>query len=147
MSKYYLGVDRSSQLKHWKYIKKKRGKNGKWIYYYDKEKLKDDLGFDEREARDKARFESSVAEANLIIQQQKEKEAYQRYASKGLVSKYGAKRLKEAWAAEEAASKRHIETGKKFIQAHDAYMQTPLGKLENAINKAKKTIKRLLGIQ
>ena len=26
----------NDDLMHWKYIKKKKGKNGKWIYYYDR---------------------------------------------------------------------------------------------------------------
>lgn len=40
----YYGSDRNNgshtELKHWKYIKRVRGKNGKWRYYYD-EKLAD----------------------------------------------------------------------------------------------------------
>lgn len=43
----FLGIEFSDELYHWKYIKKKKV-NGKWRYYYDKEQLKDDLGFDER---------------------------------------------------------------------------------------------------
>lgn len=38
--KYYY-VSKNDELKHWKYIKKVRGKNGKWRYYYDADQLKD----------------------------------------------------------------------------------------------------------
>lgn len=30
------GATPNSELKHWKYIKRVKGKNGKWRYYYDK---------------------------------------------------------------------------------------------------------------
>lgn len=145
MNRQYTGVDRSPQLRHWKYIKKKRGKNGKWIYYYDKEKLKDDLGFDERDARDKAELENRAVGAALRVQEQTVKENKERYASNGIVNKQGAKVLRDSWAAKEALSEKYIETGKKYIQAHKAYMETPLGKLEYATEKVSKFFSRLFG--
>lgn len=33
-SDIYLGTDYDDGIRHWKYIKKEKGKNGKWIYYY-----------------------------------------------------------------------------------------------------------------
>ena len=33
-SDVYLGADYSDGLKHWKYIKRYRGRNGKWCYVY-----------------------------------------------------------------------------------------------------------------
>ena len=32
----FLGDEFSDELYHWKYIKRVKGKNGKWIYYYDR---------------------------------------------------------------------------------------------------------------
>lgn len=34
----YYAIDKSGELKHYKYIKKFRGRNGKWQYVYDKDK-------------------------------------------------------------------------------------------------------------
>ena len=38
MSKGYYAIDKSGNLRHYKYVKREK-KNGKWVYYYD-----DDLG-------------------------------------------------------------------------------------------------------
>lgn len=38
-SDIYLGADFSDGLRHWKYIKKVRGSNGKFRYYYKNDKL------------------------------------------------------------------------------------------------------------
>lgn len=38
-SDIYLGADFSDGLKHWKYIKRVMGRNGKYIYYYKNDKL------------------------------------------------------------------------------------------------------------
>jgi len=38
-SDIYLGADFSDGLKHWKYIKRVMGHNGKYIYYYKNDKL------------------------------------------------------------------------------------------------------------
>ena len=37
-SNTYLGSDYSDGIKHWKYVKKYKGRNGKWVYVYDKVK-------------------------------------------------------------------------------------------------------------
>lgn len=38
-SDVYLGKSFSNELYHWKYISRKKGKNGKWIYIYNKNKI------------------------------------------------------------------------------------------------------------
>lgn len=40
-SDIYLGQDFSDGIRHWKYIKKVKGSNGKWRYYYKDDKLED----------------------------------------------------------------------------------------------------------
>lgn len=89
MSKQYYAIHKkdSNELTHWKYIKREKGSNGKWKYYYDKESLqkdvsntamkidetknkieyniKDKLGYDERDARDKAIADNQKALDNL----------------------------------------------------------------------------------
>lgn len=40
---FYIGQDNTSTLQHWKYIKKERGKNGKWRYYYHDDELENKI--------------------------------------------------------------------------------------------------------
>ena len=61
MDKYYSVIrSNSDDLEHrnFKYVKRVKGKNGKWRYYYDtaslKKDIKDKLGVDERQAREQA---------------------------------------------------------------------------------------------
>ena len=50
----YHGSEFSDELYHWKYIDKYKNKFGKWIYVY-KKKIKDALGYDERDRMNEAR--------------------------------------------------------------------------------------------
>lgn len=66
-NKNYYGIQKSdyqTSLSHYKYIKRVKV-NGKWRYYYDtksfKRDVKDKLGYDEKEARDKAMTEHTKA--------------------------------------------------------------------------------------
>lgn len=54
----YLGADFSDGLKHWKYIKRVMGRNGKYIYYYKNDKL-DELETKNNAALGKAMRDSS----------------------------------------------------------------------------------------
>lgn len=56
-SDIYLGADFSDGLKHWKYIKRVMGRNGKYIYYYKNDKL-DDLESQNNAAAGKAMRDS-----------------------------------------------------------------------------------------
>ena len=57
-SDIYLGTDFSDGLRHWKYIKKVRGSNGKFRYYYKNDKL-DELETKNNAALGKAMRDSS----------------------------------------------------------------------------------------
>lgn len=57
-SDIYLGTDFSDGLRHWKYIKKERGSNGKFRYYYKNDKL-DELETKNNDALGKAMRDSS----------------------------------------------------------------------------------------
>lgn len=50
----YHGNEFSDELYHWKYIDKYKNKLGKWVYVY-KKKIKDALGYDERDRMNEAR--------------------------------------------------------------------------------------------
>lgn len=53
-SAVYYGKEFSDELYHWKYIDKYKNKFGKWVYVY-KKKIKDALGYDERDRMNDAR--------------------------------------------------------------------------------------------
>ena len=131
MIKTYVAVQRTGQQKneltHWKYIKRERGKNGKWKYYYDKDSLrtdinntankiketgskiednvKDKLGYDERDARDRAISENKKALDNLNK----------------------AKRTGEY----DDALQQLRESNDKALKAIDKYSKTPIGRLDH----------------
>jgi hypothetical protein len=149
MNKQYTAVDRSAQLRHWKYIKKKRGKNGKWIYYYDKEKLKDDLGFDEREAAEKARNDYSLSLVKAHIAKENARKGYDETTHKnyteGKTQQERVDIVDRASDNYKKASDNAIKSAYKYAAAHKAYMNTPLGKLENFINKGAKFLEKIFG--
>ena len=147
MNKSILGVDRSAQLRHWKYIKKKRGKNGKWIYYYDKKSLKSDfekiVGIDARRKRDHAELLYNVSNINS----QKSKNTYNE--AKYEVMKDGKITSQERKSIDEYGRQRYKDyvsvrnTGRSYISAKSAYLNTPLGKVEAAIKSGKSFIRNL----
>lgn len=110
----YTGTDLVSQneLKHWKYIKKKKV-NGKWRYYYD---IKDALGYDERDAFYKTAGEYIRADEE-------------------------AKKLTKRNKTSNDAAQARIYADKKRDEAKKAredFKKTPLGKLK--IIEVKSTI-------
>lgn len=128
--------DPSAELTHWKYIKREKV-NGKWRYQYDKEKLKDDLGFDELEDYNEAK---QIHETGLQVY----KETSKREGDGVLESLVKA-------AANSYAKSTLDYTGKKYLESRSKLMKTPIGKLvaaketiekgANAISKLFKTKK------
>ena len=58
MAKPYVAVQRTNQktdIMHYKYLKREKGPNGKYKYYYDKDQIKKDLGYDERDTLERQR--------------------------------------------------------------------------------------------
>lgn len=68
----FLGEEFSDELYHWKYVKREKLPSGKYRYYYDKDKLKDDIGYDE-----KARYKQSKLVRDSYKKQ--EDESYDRF--------------------------------------------------------------------
>lgn len=145
--KFYLSVDRSKQLKHWKYIKKVR-RNGRWVYYYDAEKLKDDLGFDEREARDEAQRKYETSRLKSYVAEQNLKKGYAEGKS---VTGYGLSMdeksaiVKRADEIYKATNKETVNLAKEYAAASRKYANTPLGKLESFINKGARFLEKIFG--
>jgi hypothetical protein len=115
MSEYIIvngELRHADELKHYKYIKKKKVK-GKWRYYYD---VKDALGYDERE-----NFYKTAGE-------------WIKYESKYNAAK---KSVESAEASKRPLNNSDViayEYGKKLknqaIDARTAFKKTPLGKLK-----------------
>ena len=51
-SDIYMGADFSEGFKHWKYIKRYKGKNGKWQYVYADKKTHKQIAANKKAAKD-----------------------------------------------------------------------------------------------
>lgn len=128
----YVDLD-EGELMHWKYIKRKKLPNGKWRYYYDVNQLKDDLGFDERERlRLAERYK-----ANAEYSEKKLHDAWKHAEDK---SPYGS--LANAWTD---AYKRAQRAGDEYVAAKEAYMKTPLGKLDKVTENVSNFLSKMFG--
>lgn len=119
----------TSELTHWKYIKKKKV-NGKWRYYYD---VKDALGYDER-----------ANAANAIRNYNNAKDREKGYAQ------LPSKPEQVKWYNSEKHKQLSNETkvaGKIASDAIQKYYKTPIGKLDKAddiIDKGRNIVAKLL---
>lgn len=141
------------ERKNHKYIKREKIK-GKWRYWYKDtkgklknkiEKVKDDLGFDEREALiSKTKERNALVEKNSI-----DKRNYKDYQIK---LKYDNKNVDVKNQYNKAASQYMKSTSKLTVtnaqveSFTEKYAKTPIGKLETSIQKGLKFAKDILGI-
>ncbi len=111
MSNYIMHngqLHNADELMHWKYVKRVR-KNGKWVYYYDRSQLREDVGITKvndvilTERRRKGAVQDQLNSAG------KSKADFERYGKKA--DKLGDIRSKEI----------------------KEYLNTPLGKLDKKV--------------
>ena len=134
---YYIGKDQTPTIKHWRYIKRER-KNGRWVYYYDREKLKDDLGFDERQRLNDSKKELSARKDAY--------DAQNKYVQKNWDNIMNDRELLNTVSQNNKRITANYDNAKAEVEkCIKKYNATPLGKLENAVNKGKKVLKRLFG--
>ena len=140
MSNNYYGVHKSdyqSSLAHFKYIKRVK-KNGKWVYYYDKKSLKEDvkdaLGYDEREIMDAARKINTKAQLDFNKAEKDLDEhnngRLQIFNSAGPIDKYSQYYIRKLKTA--AAAEKYLKT------KQEEFNRTPLG----VVTKASESIKK-----
>lgn len=146
------------ELQHWKYVKREKV-NGKWKYYYNWDELKKDaknaLGVN-------AKQNMNAAKTYYKNAQNKSTDAYKKVVSTN--KKYNNipnKKSLAAWEANKKADKamnayresitNAANRGREYLEAKNAYMKTPLGKLDQAkadiksgYNKAKKSVSKFL---
>lgn len=152
--------DPQKDLTHWKYIKRVK-KNGKWRYYYDKEQLKDDLGFDERDALEKAKnnYLDVVGVNQDRVEDPLDTARYLQDSWDDLVKKTALKtdvhnkeQMDELmWMRSESNKMFKAKIGYEY--AKRMYESTPLGFAEKTLNNGKewidntfKKVSRKLGI-
>lgn len=129
------------ELQHHKYVKRVKGSNGKYRYYYD---VKDALGVDERKARDNAVAEQRKAVAT------EQKMAKELSTIDSFAKTYGVDRkvAREAAVTDYNDAKvARTSADVKASKAIEAYSKTPLGKLERAteaIDNGARSLKNLL---
>lgn len=144
---YRAVVKRKSdnELMHYKYIKRERGKNGKWRYYYD---VKDALGYDERK-----QYQDDKAYLDMYTKMGKEtwkdtERVYEETEKDGIVTdneKYIRSQVLDNHMYYEDNKKHYEELVKRSLSA---YENTPLYKVESAkerINSGVKSLKKILG--
>ena len=140
----------ADELYHWKYIKRVK-KNGKWRYYYDKDQLKDDLGYDEKEAYEQALANQAYVEdkhdkarQNFINAYMKESDF--RYVSNAnpklerVYSHMTDKNLERSDRTYEA----EIRAKKATKSAFAKYERTPIGQIDKMVNDTKKIAEKVI---
>lgn len=122
-------TEHSDELKHWKYVKKKKV-NGKWRYYYD---IKDALGYDERaKAAKSIREYNKAAKAEVDYSKTREDPTRAKY--------YDANEY-------EQLTQRRVSAGKAASKAIEEYYKTPIGKLDrfdDAIDSGRNIVAKIL---
>lgn len=106
------------------------------------DKAKDKLGFDEKERLDAAKKEADIARSRMNVN-----------IARSNMNAFNRERhevKKEATSDLPGSIKRASEAGKKFIEAREAFMNTPLGKLQNAkdaISRGVSAVKKIFNSQ
>lgn len=141
MSYYGIQKDNNS-LKHWKYKRKYKGKNGKWVYVYDdgsdkkSTKLRDALGLtakDQMEA-DRKEYESLLNEQNKDQKELEKLKKIREIRNKAplLTADFGG----DALEVHTRMLKRNpsIDVAKKkYIASSSVYDQTVLGRAKKGL--------------
>ena len=132
----YLGADYSDGLKHYKYIRKYK-KNGKWVYIYEAQKLKEDThefltGKKAKNAMDDASFKKaiSISERDRALEFHMENHG----------NEYAQKLNKKTY---DKAVKDVVKYTKEYNKSLKAYEKTFPGR----ISKAKKWLKKQFGLK
>lgn len=136
MQNTYRGVVISDhELKHWKYIKRERGANGKWRYYYN-------VGQKEQTTADEA-YKRMNAAKDMVDIYQKQVDAYSELNN--VQSTVGVRKALEAnEKILEEYVQEYVESKKDYESALKAFGKTPLGKLNklmtllNSFTKSRK---------
>lgn len=116
-SYYISSTDQDIMHRSHKYVDRKMGKNGKWIYYYtNKPSLKARTGKYAGEKLHNQQFKSAIKISSMPNNSREDAEA--------------------------KAAQRHIET-KKIEKAQSDYMKTPLGAVEHIASKGMAYLEKL----
>lgn len=156
-SNIYLGADFSDDIKHWKYIRKYRGKNGKWRYVYSN-KVKKFIntrvtGNAYKQEAEKARAQAQAYQNTVNYQTQRLTDYNKGYSDKYMSYKLmgdqksiydlnmEGKHIKES---QKEYMNAVAEENKKYNRLMETYKKKSLsGIAQTAINNGKDFISRL----
>lgn len=142
--KYYIGKDglhqTDSSLQHWKYIRREKLPNGKWRYIYDKEKLKDDLGFDERAAYRNAHNDVVTGKAKIRYEERRVAKTSPAFGSKSEKQQAEYNETKKDLTRAQTEYKMAV---RDYNNKKETYYKTPIGKVSKAVDKGKDLIEKL----
>lgn len=137
MAKPYVAVQRTNQktdIMHYKYLKREKGPNGKYKYYYDKDQIKKDLGYDKRDTLERQRNIALQSLAQFDFDQTQYERNTDPRKEKLLRKRY------------EMSSKQFNQDMKDFLIYEQEYLKTPLGKAEDAAAIGKGVVEKIVGI-
>lgn len=136
----------NEELMHFKYIKREK-KNGKWVYYYDTQLLKDNL-------KSKKYWKYKEAEDDMLEAEYMKKQAFENYQQNTREAADGGK-FSQDYKKEAEQNKRdyvkyhkqYQEKAKAYLAARNEYMNSPVAKIHASARKvatgAKKVAKWL----
>ena len=146
----------SDELYHWKYVHKEKV-DGKWRYYYEIDKHKEDIknnirdamGYDEKALLEVTKKGHDEYAQKKLDAEKKFDEAYN--ASKnGQPSDYNTllidkNRMRDSFNEYKRADGIYQQRKKSYEEALRKYENTPLSKLEKAVEKGKALFSKLFG--
>ena len=132
----------SDELMHHKYVKREKVK-GKWKYWY--EDVKDKLGVDEREAlKDKEKaLDQQISKTEKSELEKKKSDIRLKYDGDSSEVQTENKKANLKLAQDKDKTNR---IKKQVKDLEDKYANTPIGKVENAIEAGVRAVDKLLGI-
>lgn len=133
--------DPQKDLTHWKYIKRAK-KNGKWRYYYDKERLKDDLGFNKREEYKTAEQTYDKA-LDTYRKKARDTRDFEKQSNNLSAKEYNYERSHDLYRSENYWKEVTEKRLREYSSAKTDYYKTPIGSIEKYVEKGKQIVEKL----
>ena len=146
----YLGADYSDGIKHWKYIRKYKGKNGKWRYvYFNKAKKFIDTRVTGNAYKEEAEIAKAQAQAyQNTVDYQTKRLADNYIAYKSIGDKQSIYELNREGKDIKKSQKKYMdavaEENEKYNKLMETYKKKSLsGIVQTTINDGKDFVRRL----
>ena len=135
----------SNYLEHWRYIKKTRV-NGKWRYYYDRDQMRKDLGYDAKEKMLERRFKEAEAKTKRDAAMSIASDAYKKTSGtrKGRFETIASKAIYDNTVKAALKYDQEYREAKEIAKVYtEKYEKTPIGRIDKASRTFKKGVKKV----